>query len=65
MELGSEPKTFFTRMRRDSGEEIRAFINRFDTQASRLKTMQIEIPDQELAWLFMWWLGLPPDREAG
>eukprot|EP00959_Pyramimonas_sp_CCMP1952_P320515 6707174-Pyramimonas_sp.AAC.1 len=27
--------------------------------------MQIEFPDQALAWLFMRWLGLPPDREAG
>eukprot|EP00959_Pyramimonas_sp_CCMP1952_P216683 4531659-Pyramimonas_sp.AAC.1 len=27
--------------------------------------MHIEFPDQALAWLLMWWLGLPPNREAG
>eukprot|EP00959_Pyramimonas_sp_CCMP1952_P452553 9466771-Pyramimonas_sp.AAC.2 len=65
MEPGSELKTLFTRMRRDSGEEVRAYINRFDTQVSRLKTMQIEFPDQALARGFMRWLGSPPDPEAG
>ncbi|CAK0803743.1 unnamed protein product [Prorocentrum cordatum] len=65
MELGSELKAFFTKMRRESGEEIRNYINRFDSQVSRLKTLQIEFPDQALAWPFMRRLGLPPDREAG
>eukprot|EP00959_Pyramimonas_sp_CCMP1952_P029310 615364-Pyramimonas_sp.AAC.1 len=44
-------------MRRESGEEVRNYINRFDSQ-----TLPIEFPDQALAWLFMWCLGLPPER---
>eukprot|EP00959_Pyramimonas_sp_CCMP1952_P019029 402056-Pyramimonas_sp.AAC.1 len=44
---------------------MRGYINIFDTQVSRLKTLSIEFPDQALARLFTRWLGLPPDREAG
>ena len=27
--------------------------------------MKVSFPDEALAWLFLWWLSLPPDRESG
>eukprot|EP00959_Pyramimonas_sp_CCMP1952_P262633 5491739-Pyramimonas_sp.AAC.1 len=65
MERGGELETFFAKMRRESGEEVSNYVNRLDSQASRLKTLQMEFPDQALARSFMRRLGLPPDREAG
>ena len=65
MELGDELKKFFTKMRRHSGENVREYVNRFDGQVARLKLMKVSFPDEALAWLFLWWLSLPSDREAG
>ena len=30
-----------------------------------MKLLHIVLPDEALAWLFLWWLSLPAEREAG
>ena len=65
MELGDELRKFFLKMRRTSGENVRDYINRFDGQVGRLKLLGVIFPDEALAWLFVWWLSLPAEREAG